>query len=207
MRLLFLLSLLAGPLSAGEYALRPGDKLRIEVMQDSDLNRSVLVLPDGTFAFPMVGSVAAAGRSVNAVQAVLRQGLSPNYANPPDVYLSVTSLAKQTKVARNQGAPRATTTAPQAVKNIAVFAMGELKRPGRMEIVPGTTLLQFIAQVGGLTPFAAEKRVKVQRRDPSTGRVQVVTVNIRKIMRGAQAPINALAEGDVIIVPERRLFE
>ena len=199
---------ITSPVLAGEYALRPGDKLRVEVVQDRELNRTVLILPDGSFSFPMVGTVSATGRTVEAVQAELKAGLSAMFAATPDVYVSVTSLAQP----KRQAVPRARVprNSPREVnrKNtIAVYAMGELKRPGRIEIAPGTTLLQFIAQAGGLTPFAADKRLRVQRKDKTTGRVQNVTVNIRSVMAGGRAPIEELAEGDVIIVPERRLFE
>ncbi len=202
-----LLTCLALPALAGDYALRPGDKLRVEVLQQSDLNRTVLVLPDGSFTFPMVGRVAAQGQSVTSVQAALRQGLAPNFVAPPDVYVSVTSLAQRPR----QAATRSRSPAPRAAVNqqnrIAVYAMGELNRPGRLEVAPGTTLLQFIAQAGGMTPFAADKRLRVQRTNKETGQTQIVTVNMRSVMAGRASPIGALADGDVIIVPERRLFE
>ena len=56
-------SLMLGAAFAESYILKSGDSLRIEVMEDSSLNRNALVLPDGTIAFPMVGQVKAAGRT------------------------------------------------------------------------------------------------------------------------------------------------
>ena len=44
------------------YRINAGDELEILVWGDERLQRSVLVLPDGTFAFPLVGQVNAAGR-------------------------------------------------------------------------------------------------------------------------------------------------
>ncbi|MEL6782098.1 MAG: polysaccharide biosynthesis/export family protein, partial [Pseudomonadota bacterium] len=35
-----------------DYRVQPGDTLAIEVLEDRDLNRSLLVLPDGTINFP-----------------------------------------------------------------------------------------------------------------------------------------------------------
>src|SRR5882724_4329905 len=43
--------------SATPYRINPGDELEILVWGDERLQRSVLVLPDGTFAFPLVGQV------------------------------------------------------------------------------------------------------------------------------------------------------
>ena len=40
----------------------PGDEIEVMVWGDERLQRDVLVLPDGTFAFPLVGQVLAAGR-------------------------------------------------------------------------------------------------------------------------------------------------
>lgn len=205
---ILLATLFALPVLAGEYALKPGDKLRVEVVQDKDLNRSVLILPDGSFSFPMVGTVQAQGRSVEAVQSDLIAGLSKMFAAPPNVYVSVTALAQpKRQTAARSRTPRISAPTVNRKNTIAVYAMGELNRPGRIEIAPGTTLLQFIAQAGGLTPFAADKRLRVQRKDIQTGRIQNVTVNMRSVMAGGRSPVEELAEGDVIIVPERRLFE
>ena len=44
------------------YRINPGDELDVLVWGDERLQRSVRVLPDGTFAFPLVGQVVAAGR-------------------------------------------------------------------------------------------------------------------------------------------------
>ena len=123
------------------YVIRPGDTLQIEVLEDPGLNRSVLVLPDGTINFPMAGTVGARGRSVSEVQQNLSTALAPNFAAAPNVYVSVGSLA--------QSAPRSSS------RLMDVYAIGEIERPGRAEVDPGTTLLQFLAEAGGPTVFAA----------------------------------------------------
>ena len=99
--------------------------------------------------------------------------------------------------------PVVPTETEEAVVNI--YIMGEASAPGPKAVLPGTTFLQALSQAGGLTPFAATKRIQL-RRVSMPG--QVITVNYAAIMRGAgmnQDPV--LAEGDVIIVPERGLFE
>ena len=50
------------------YRINPGDELEILVWGDERLQRSVLVLPDGTFAFPLVGQVQAIGRLPSSIQ-------------------------------------------------------------------------------------------------------------------------------------------
>ena len=58
----FLIALIATVFATGAFAqsgyqIRTGDTLQIEVLEDPSLNRSVLVLPDGTISFPFAGSV------------------------------------------------------------------------------------------------------------------------------------------------------
>ena len=71
----------------------------------------------------------------------------------------------------------------------------------------GTTLLQAIALSGGLDRFAATKRIQLRRTD-STGQERLYLFNFNAVERGAaiQSMIT-MREGDVIVVPERRLFE
>jgi polysaccharide export outer membrane protein len=72
----------------------------------------------------------------------------------------------------------------------------------------GTTVLQALALSGGFTRFAATKRIQLRRTDPQTGAQSVYNIDYRAIEQGASSiGGTVLADGDVIIVPERRLFE
>ena len=67
----FLIALVATVFATGAFAqsgyqIRTGDTLQIEVLEDPSLNRSVLVLPDGTISLPFAGSIRAAGRTRTA---------------------------------------------------------------------------------------------------------------------------------------------
>src|SRR5438270_13467032 len=76
--------------SGTPYRINPGDELEIVVWGDERLHRSVLVLPDGTFAFPLVGQVNAAGRLPGDIERVITTGLQPQYKGPvPQVTVSV----------------------------------------------------------------------------------------------------------------------
>ncbi len=75
-------------------------------------------------------------------------------------------------------------------------------------MAPGTTILQALSQSGGFTNFAATRRIQLRRTDRQTGRQSVVVINYKAIAAGAVVTNDfALADGDVIVVPERRLFE
>ena len=64
------------------YRINAGDQLEILVWGDERLQRSVLVLPDGTFAFPLVGQVNAAGRLPGEIEKIIVAGLQPQYKGP-----------------------------------------------------------------------------------------------------------------------------
>lgn len=190
-----LLGLAGAAIAQAAYQIRPGDVLQIEVLEDSELNRRTLVLPDGTITFPFVGSVPAAGRTTQQVSAALSQGLAGNFAVTPNVFVSVGALGDRR--AANGGA---------VARRINVYVIGEVSSPGRREVAQGTTILQFLAEAGGLTRFAAERRIQLRRNAP--GGEQVYSFDYRGMgAAGGIAPNTTLADGDVIVVPERRLFE
>lgn len=182
-------------LAQSSYQIRPGDTLQLEVLEDPSLNRPLLVLPDGSVSVPLVGSVRASGRSVDEVRAAVADSLAPNFAAAPTVYLSVGQLAE-----RRQGVAADAPT-------ISVYVMGEFGTPGKLEVAPGSTLLQVLAEGGGLTNFAATKRIQLRRTDRATGQDKAYLYNYHAVMAGGTAPSIRLQDGDVIIVPQRRLFE
>ena len=178
---------------AQDYKLKSGDILNIEVVEDSSLNRSVLVLPDGNFSFPFAGTVTAAGRSIAQVEQTLRTSLAPNFAAEPTVFVSINTIASEDIATSGS--------------TITVYFVGELNSPGAKELESGTTFLQALAATGGFTPFAAKNRLQLRRVD-SSGQENVFTFDLRAVGKGAKVAGNsALRDGDVILVPERRLFE
>jgi polysaccharide export outer membrane protein len=197
MRLVFALLAALGLAQAAQaqdsYRLQAGDVVRIEVLEDASLNRDALVLPDGRIAIPLAGSVPAAGRSLDEIQADITARLAPNFAAPPSVFVTLNRLA-----------PPPVPTIPGAVQEetIAVFLMGEAANPGRVQVTPGSTLLQVLAQAGGFSPFAAKKRIQLRRGG------SVYTLDYTAVEKAGGAGFDTvMAEGDVIVIPTRRLFE
>ncbi|MEO0659462.1 MAG: polysaccharide biosynthesis/export family protein [Pseudomonadota bacterium] len=181
--------------TAQGYRISPGDILRIEVVEDEALNRTVLVAPDGRISVPFAGSVRAAGRTVEAVQQILVVRLTDNFAAPPTVFVGLEQLAQVDDVE----------VEPEV---ISVFMLGEVGQPGLVEMEPGATVLQAFAQMGGFSAFAATKRVQLRRTDPKTGVQTVYALDYDAITRGATTNATLeLQDGDVILVPTRRLFE
>lgn len=192
---LVVLPILAGISWAQDYRVRSGDVLQIEVLEDATLNRSAIVLPDGQISLPLVGSVRAAGRSLAEVQADLAARLAPNFATAPTVFVTLSALAER--------AP-ATASAPRTMD---IYVLGAANSPGKVDVKPGATLLQALAQAGGLSPFAAKKRIQLRRVDKS-GNESVYKFDLDAIERGASGGgATRLMGGDVIVIPQRKLFE
>ncbi|WP_374641586.1 polysaccharide biosynthesis/export family protein [Tabrizicola sp.] len=187
---LMVIPFLADPGLAQDYRLRPGDTVQVEVLEDTTLNRSAMVLPDGQISLPLTGSVRAAGRTLAQIQADLAARLAPNFAEPPTVFVTLATLAERV-------------AAP--ARTIDIFILGAANTPGRVEVPPGTTVLQAIAAAGGLSPFAATKRLQLRRIDKS-GSEKIYRIDFDAIERGA-SNTTRLVDGDVIVVPQRRLFE
>lgn len=187
--------MMATAAAAQNYALQVGDRVNIEVLEDASLNRTAMVLPDGNITFPFAGTVRASGRTVSQVQNSLASALAPNFASTPTVFVSIAAL-NSPPVAGSSGS------------TVKIYVLGEVNQPGEKIIDSDLNFLQALAVTGGFTNFAATKRVQLRRTDPKTGEELVYTFNLKAAGQGAAISGNArLRDGDVILVPERRLFE
>ncbi len=187
----------------GGYLIRPGDTLRVEVLEDPGLNRSVLVSPDGRISLPLAGGVQASGKTVDTVQTELTSLFAPNFTTTPNIYVSIESVAE--RAASGGGGGGGGVRAPATLD---IYVLGEGAKSGKIAVAPGTTMLQFFAEMGGFSKFAATKRIQLRRTDPRTGEETTYTVNYDAIERGtSNMGATVLMKGDVIVVPQRKLFE
>lgn len=192
----FVMALVVSAVSAhaqSDYQIRSGDVLQIEVLEDPSLDRAVVVLPNGQITFPFAGTLRAGGRTIGQVQANLRNALASNFAAPPTVFIGV--QPSQNDAVGGLDGP-----------SIDVYFVGEVNRPGLVEVKKGTSLLQAVAVSGGVSRFAAIKRIQL-RRTGSDGVQRVTILNYKALADGAVTNDIELRDGDVILVPERRLFE
>ena len=180
----------------GDYRISPGDVLLIEVLEDPSLDRSVVVLPNGQISFPFAGTLQAGDRTISQIQGSLRNALSSNFAAPPTVFVGVRPRGDALEAANGIEGP-----------SIDVYFVGEVNNPGRFMVEQGTTLLQAVAISGGVSRFAAIKRIQLRRTDPATKVQRVTILNYKALADGAITTDIELKDGDVILVPERRLFE
>jgi polysaccharide export outer membrane protein len=158
---------------AGGYVIGAGDVLMLHVWKEQDLTREVNVRIDGKITVPLLGDVQAAGRTPSQLSVDLAKGLE-KYIEAPQVVVAI----KQ----------------PVSYK---YFMLGEVARPGDMPLNVETTLLQAIAQAGGLKEFAKSDKITIIRQDKS-----VLVVNFKKLQEGKDMEQNIVIKpGDTIIVP------
>ena len=86
--------------------------------------------------------------------------------------------------------------------------IGEGAKAGKLSVAPGTTVLQFFAEMGGFSKFAATKRIHLRRSDARTGKETSYLINYDAIESGtSKMGATVLRKGDVIVIPQRKLFE
>ena len=185
---------IAGTAQAQNYRLRSGDVLDVTVWQDPKLNRQIVVGPDGFVSFPLAGRFKAGGQTTAAVEDALKARLQKQFTTELDVTVSfVQSEKRELKEAKD--------------REFTVYVTGGVAKPGAF-VVPKRppTVLQAIALLGGLGPFAAAKRIHVVRR--VSGEEIILPFNYRLYEKGRDLDGNiTLRNGDVVVVPERGLFE
>ena len=159
-----------------EYRIGPEDVLHISVWKEEDLDRRVLVRPDGGVSFPLVGDIQVSGRTPLEVQDEIRSRLA-RYVPDAEVTVSVDEISGYT-----------------------VFVLGEVNKPGQFTLGRYVDVVQALTLAGGTTPYAAERSIQILRRQD--GRDVVYRFNFRDIKRGRGLDQNVvLQSGDVVVVP------
>lgn len=192
------LVVVASPALAQEapaYRLQPGDRVEISVLEDPGLNRQVLIGPDGRISLPLAGSVRAGGQTVDALQSAIRGRLADDFIEPPTVTVSLTGVAEG--AAEEAVDPALLST---------IYIIGQVQGPGRYDLEPPVDILQALAVAGGASTFAARDRIQIRRR--VDGADVMILFDYDQVEDGV-VPIQPieLQDGDVVVVPERGLFE
>ena len=164
------------------YRINPGDEIEINVWGEERLQRTVLVLPDGTFAFPLVGQVNAAGRLPSELERVITTGLQPQYKGPvPQVTVSVTKPT-----------------------GYQFSVIGKVRNPGTFTPGRYVNALEALAIAGGPAEFANPGGARVIRKRGD----QLIALQIRlqDALRGDTSrlgpnDIPRIESGDTLVVP------
>lgn len=133
------------------YRVDSGDRLRITVFDQKDLTNTYSVDQAGYVAFPLIGSVAARGRTLQELEGAIAAQLQKGFLRNPDVSIEVDRYR-------------------------SIFVMGEVGQPGQYTYVPGMTVQNAIALAGGYSPRALQANADVTRKingEILTGRVLI----------------------------------
>jgi polysaccharide export outer membrane protein len=174
------------PVTAPNYRIGPEDVLSITLYDEASLGGKYAVELDGTFTFPFIGRVEAAGRTLRDVETALRTRLSDGYFKDPQVAVSVDTYRSR-----------------------RVFVLGEVKTPGTLQITGELSLTEAIARAGSVTEHASDD-VQIVRGGQGSGPAtthsegvdpdgkQVHRLNLRTGKAAAAAAM--LQDGDTVFV-------
>ena len=165
-----------GPPGPGDYVIGEQDNLTIMVWKEREISGSVVVRPDGKITVPLVGELKVVGMTPLQLQTILTEKLKPFVTVP------------QVTVAVNQ------------INSRKVYLIGQVMREGTFEINSSTTVLQIVAQAGGLKDFAKRKKIYILRQEGSKQTRH--NFNYDSVIRGNDIDQNIQLEpGDTIVVP------
>jgi len=173
---------LAQPANMRSYRINPGDEIEVYVWGEERLQRTVKVLPDGTFSFPLVGQIDALNKLPSDIEAEITKGLRSQYReNVPQVTVSV-----------------------KEPSGLQFSVAGKVKGAGAFTAGRYVNVLEALVMAGGPADFADVSNVAILRKS-GTGLV-VIKVRLTDILKGNPsardlAGLPQLESGDTVIVP------
>lgn len=193
---LFLANLLGYADSSGSssslYLLSSFDKVSISVYGQQDLSSSQRISDEGAVSVPLLGDILVAGSTVSQAQKLIEKAfIEQLYLVNPVVTISIDEFSPK-----------------------VVTVLGEVEKPGSIEIPPGRNNLPIqvlIAEAGGFSGAAQKTEVHVNREtlqiDAFKKKTIIVDISAMLEMSGDGLVNNVffVQPGDIVFVP-RRLF-
>jgi protein involved in polysaccharide export with SLBB domain len=168
----------------GGYRFYPGDEIEFVAVSAPELNRNLVVAPDGRIHPPLVRPVMAADRTIPEVVQEL-QGLYATQLRNPAVTVNPRSFASQ-----------------------QIFVGGEVGRAGMLPLTGEMDPLQAVIAAGGFLTSAKREEVVVLRR--GAGGQPFLRIFDLKTVFGTPngfAGLPRLRRFDVVWVPRSRISE
>ena len=166
-----------------DYALGPGDVVKITVFQNPDLTTETRVSEAGTVTFPLVGQINAAGQSTAQLERAIAQKLRDGgFVNRPQVNAVVLQF-----------------------RALQVSVLGQVNKPGRYPLEQSKNrLTEVVALAGGVTPLAADVVTLVTT---DNGKEKKITVDLPELLRSGDLSRDAVIKnGDIIFVDRYPVF-
>ena len=168
-----------------EYRVNAGDELEVFVWGEERMQRAVRVLPDGSFAFPLAGTIKAEGRTGPQIAAAISDKIKGNYRNAvPDVTVSV----RDTVGSR-------------------FYVVGKVRTPGGYATGRTVNIIQALSLAGGTVEFADVDNAVILRQTAQGQSVE--RVRLSEVLKGSRGldngpqktPLPTLGSGDVLVIP------
>ncbi len=170
------------------YSLVPGDRIAIRIVQEPALDGEYTIDSDGGIQYPYIGPMRLEGLTTADARRKIGAGLKEYYTDP---FVTVNLVSQMQQYVR---------------------VMGQVPKQGRIPFERGMTIVDGIAEAGGLTRDASQKRILLIRR-VSEDQVAAGFFNYRDAVLSPNADTWAsnipLRSGDIIFVPtnERAQWE
>ena len=177
---------LIGYVPDDKYKLRVGDRISLQILEDRDLPKSLVVADSGELDVPYVGRVSAADKTCKQLAEELKTQLEKAYYYRATVVIAL-DLA-------NKFVGR-------------VYVWGQVRNQGPIEIAANEHLTagKAILRAGGFADFAKKTRVKLVRATGTeSGAKQTFELNMVEILeKGKPEQDMILQPDDFVIVPSR----
>jgi len=162
-----------------EFVVGVSDDLQITVWKNQQLTTAATVRPDGTITMPLIGDLAAAGKTPTELKQEIQN--------------------KLTEFIKLEGSE--ITVAVTGVNSYRFTISGEVGQPGIFTSKVYVTVAEAIALAGGFTRFASRDSIRLQRRDEK-GQVRSIPIVYSMIASGEHPEMNLVVlSGDSLYVP------
>lgn len=163
------------------YKLRPGDVLELTFELSPELNQQISVQPDGFVTLKQVGDFYVAGESVPKFRESVTTAYS-KFLHDPIITVDLKDFEKP-----------------------FFTAGGMVAHPGKYEMRGDVTLVEALAQAGGLTEESKHSQVLLFRR-VSQDWAQAKVIDVKKMLNHKTLAEDIhLQPGDMIFVPQNRV--
>ena len=161
-----------------EYRIGPADVLSIAIWNHEEMNQTVTVRPDGHVSFPLIGDLPAVGLTPLELQLAMEKALGE--------YMDII--------------PGEISVVVDEVHSYTVSVLGEVRLPGRFEFQSQATVLDALAEAGGLTEFASSSNILILRT--TNGQTEKIRFDYQKLLGSGDQQARVLVfPGDVVLVP------
>lgn len=160
------------------------DKLSLTIVEDELPQRPITVTDAGEIDVPYIGRVSVEGRTCKSLALHLKALLEREYYYQATVLIGLDAAGGQ------------------IMSKGRYYLDGQVNRPGPYEIPIDEvlTISKAIIRGGGFTQYANRKKVRLMRKNPSTGATEIFISDMVSVMEKGQA------HGDVEVLPEDKIF-